>query len=202
MFQWERGILASMQNDPWLGKWLRLIREKSASGSVLELGCGSGWDTVDLLAAGCHVIATDISIENLSECAQSAPEAKLVQMNNGQPLPFADHSMSVIVASLSLHYFSWDVTLQVTAELKRCIRTRGLLLARFNSTNDHHFGAASELEIEPNFYQVGTRTKRFFDESSVRLFLEGWDIQFLKEYVIYRYQKPKHVWEVLAVSAG
>ncbi|MGE5777527.1 MAG: class I SAM-dependent methyltransferase, partial [Chloroflexota bacterium] len=139
-----------MQNDPWLEKWMNLIRAKSAGGLVLELGCGSGWDTVDLLAAGCHVIATDLSAENLTECARSASEAKLVQMNNGQPLPFADHSLSVIVASLSLHYFSWDVTLQVAAELKRCIQPGGLLLARFNSTNDYHFGAASELEIESN----------------------------------------------------
>jgi hypothetical protein len=110
--------------------------------------------------------------------------------------------MSVIVASLSLHYFSWEVTRQIATELKRCILPGGLLLARFNSTNDFHFGAASDAEIEPNFYQVGTRTKRFFDETSVRLFLQGWDIRFLEENVIYRYQKPKSVWEAMAVSAG
>lgn len=189
-----------MKNDPWLEKWLDLIREKSADGSVLELGCGHGWDTVDLLAAGCNVIAADISAEKLIECAQSAPGAQLVQMDNGKPLPFADHSLPVIVASLSLHYFSWEVTLQIAAELKRCIRDGGLLLARFNSTNDHNYGAASDSEIEPNFYQVGTRTKRFFDETGVHLFLQGWDIQFLEENVIQRYQKPKYVWEALAVN--
>ena len=189
-----------MKNDPWLEKWLALVRETSAGGRVLELGCGSGWDTVDLFAAGCHVVATDISIEKLVECSRSIPDANRVQMDNGKPLPFADHSMSVIVASLSLHYFSSEVTQQIATELKRCIQTGGLLLARFNSTNDYHFGAASDLEIEPNFYQVGSRTKRFFDESSVRLFLQGWDIQFLKENVIHRYQKPKWVWEAMAVN--
>jgi len=188
-----------MQNDPWLEKWLTLIREKSAGGHILELGCGNGRDTVDLLAAGCHVIATDISGENLVECAQSAPGAKLLQMDIGTPLPFVDHSLPVIVASLSLHYFSWEVTLQIASELKRCLRDGGILLARFNSTNDYHFGASSALEIEPHFYQVGTRTKRFFDESSMRLFLQGWDIQFLEENVIYRYQKPKSVWEAMAI---
>lgn len=187
-----------MQNDPWLDKWLALIREKSAGGPVLELGCGGGRDTVDLLSAVPCVIATDISMENLSECAQSASRARLLQMDIGKPLPFADHSLPVILASLSLHYFSWDITLQISSELKRCLTNGGLLLARFNSTNDHHFGAASDLEIEPNFYQVGTRTKRFFDETGVRLFLQGWDIQFLEENVIRRYQKPKSVWEVMA----
>jgi ubiquinone/menaquinone biosynthesis C-methylase UbiE len=191
-----------MKNDPWLDKWLTLICEKSAGGQVLELGCGCGWDTVDLLAAGCNVIAADISAERLAECAKSVPLAKLLQADNGKPLPFMDHSMTVIIASLSLHYFSSDVTRQIATELKRCIQVDGLLLARFNSTNDYHFGAASELEIEPHFYQVGTRTKRFFDEASVRLFLQGWDIQFLEENVIYRYQKPKSVWEAMATSAG
>jgi SAM-dependent methyltransferase len=191
-----------MKNDSWLEKWLALIREKSAGGPVLELGCGNGRDTVDLLSAVPNVIATDISSENLAECAKSAPAAKLLQMDIGKPLPFAGHSLPVIVASLSLHYFSWQATLQISAELKRCIRGGGLLLARFNSTNDLHYGASSTLEIEPNFYQVGTRTKRFFDESSVRLFLQGWDIHFIEENLIQRYQKPKWVWEAMVVSAG
>jgi SAM-dependent methyltransferase len=189
-----------MQNDPWLDKWLALIRETSAGGPVLELGCGNGRDTIDLLRAGCTVIATDISMENLAECAKSAPEAKRLQMDIGKLLPFADHSLPAIVASLSLHYFSWEVSLQITSELKRCLREGGLLLARFNSTNDLHHGASSPLEIEPNFYQVGTRTKRFFDENNVRLFLKGWEIQFLEENVIQRYQKPKWVWEMMAVN--
>ena len=188
-----------MQNDPWLERWLALIRETSAGGPVLELGCGNGRDTVDLLRAGCTVIVMDISMENLAECAKSAPEAKLLQMDIGKPFPFTDHNIPVIVASLSLHYFSWEVSLQISTELKRCIKAGGLLLARFNSTNDLHYGASSTVEIEPNFYQVGTRTKRFFDESSVRRFLQGWEIQFLEENVIQRYQKPKWVWEAMAV---
>jgi SAM-dependent methyltransferase len=189
-----------MKDDPWLEKWLPLIQEKSARGHVLELGCGKGWDTVDLLSAGCKVIATDISSENLAECAKSVSGAKLIHMDIGKPLPFVNHSLPVILASLSLHYFSWDVTLQIASELRRCIKKGGLLLARFNSTNDYQFGADSTLELEPHFYQVGTGTKRFFDETSVRLFLHGWDIQFLEENVIHRYQKPKYVWETMALN--
>ena len=193
-------ILSPMKNDPWLEKWLDLIRDKSAGGHALELGCGYGRDTVDLLASGCSVIAVDISRENLVKCAQCARSAKLVQLDIGKPLPFADDSLPVILASLSLHYFSWQITLQIASELRRCIAAGGLLVARFNSTNDHHFGAASGREIEPNFYQVGARTKRFFDEASVRTCLQGWDIQFLEENVIHRYEKPKWVWEVMAVN--
>jgi SAM-dependent methyltransferase len=189
-----------MKNDPWLDKWLGLIKQSSAGGLVLELGCGSGWDTVDLLSAGCDVVASDLSSGNLSACKWAAPNADNVQMDNSQPLPFASHSMDVILASLSLHYFTWTVTLQIASELKRCLKTDGILLARFNSTHDYNYGASSTtLEIEPNFHQVGTSTKRFFDETSVRSFLQGWDIRFLEENIIHRYEKPKSVWEVMAV---
>jgi SAM-dependent methyltransferase len=191
-----------MKNDPWLDKWLDLIKQKSANGLVLELGCGNGWDTVELLSAGCNVIAADISTRNLAECAKSVPQAKLLQLDNGQPFPFADHSLSVIVASLTLHYFTWTVTMQIASELRRCLHMDGILLARFNSTHDYNFGASTtEPPIEPNLYFLGTMTKRFFDEGSVRAFLQGWDIQFIEENIIQRYKKPKSVWEVMAVSA-
>lgn len=155
-------ILVPMRNDPWLEKWLELLCEKSAGGRILEIGCGSGWDTVDLLSAGCNVVALDISTRHLVECAMAAPRAALLHADTGKPLPFVDHSMAVILASLSLHYFSWENTLQIAAELRRCIQPGGILLARFNSTNDFHHGASSEDEIEPGLYRVGAQSKRFF----------------------------------------
>ena len=191
-----------MDKDPWLAKWLSLLKQKSANGCVLELGCGWGWDTVELLDAGCNIIASDLSTENLLATKQAVLNADTLQLDNGKPLPFVDHSMNVIVASLSLHYFTWTVTLQIASELKRCLKADGILLARFNSTNDFHYGATpTEPEIEPNFHQVGTSTKRFFDETTVRLMLQGWDIQFLEENIIHRYEKPKSVWELMAVSS-
>jgi SAM-dependent methyltransferase len=191
-----------MNNDPWLDKWLDLIQRKSANGLVLELGCGSGWDTVELLSAGCKVIASDLSTGNLALCRLAAPNADKAQLDNGKPLPFTNASMDVIIASLSLHYFTWTVTMQIASELRRCLKADGILLARFNSTHDYNFGASTtEPAIEPNLYFLGTMTKRFFDEESVRMFLQGWDIQFLEENIIQRYEKPKSVWETMAVPA-
>ena len=188
-----------MRNDPWLEKWLDLIRKTSAGGRLLELGCGSGWDTAELVSTGCRVVAADIAGGKLRECAKAAPQAGILQLNLADPLPFSAHSMAVILASLSLHYFSWDKTLQIESELRRCIQPGGVLIARFNSTHDYHHGAASCEEIEPNFYRVGVWTKRFFDESSVKKLLRAWDIQFLEENVIQRYRNPKYVWEAMAV---
>jgi len=188
-----------MDNDPWLEKWLPSLKLKSTNGLVLELGCGWGWDTFELLDAGCKVVASDRSTENLSVTRSTAPRADTVQLDHSRSLPFVDCSIDVILASLTLHYFPWTVTLQIASELKRCLKPDGILLARFNSTHDVNYGAGSGVEIEPNFYQMETITKRFFDEASVRSLLQNWDVQFLQENVIYRFEKPKSVWEVMAV---
>lgn len=188
-----------MDKDPWLDKWIPLLRQKSANGFILELGCGWGWDTLELTNAGCQVIAVDLSTENLSATKSTVPQAGILQLDHSQPLPFADQSVDVILASLTLHYFTWTVTMQIASELKRCLKTDGILLARFNSTDDINYGAGSGVKIEPNFYQMETRTKRFFDEEAVRNMIQGWDIQFLEENIIHRFGKPKSVWEVMAV---
>jgi len=189
-----------MDRDPWLDKWMPLLKQSSASGFILELGCGKGWDTTELLGAGSKVIATDHIKRNLTATTLIAPYADMTQLDHSQPLPFVSHSISVIVASLTVHYFAWTLTLQIASELQRCLKSDGILLARFNSTNDVYYGASSGLEIEPNFYQTATKTKRFFDNAAVRAFLQGWDIRFLEENVIHRFGKPKSVWEVMAVS--
>ena len=190
-----------MENDPWLDKWIPLIQKKSTNGVVLELGCGSGWDTAELLVAGCAVIATDMSMENLSSCRLTVSKATHVQLNHSVFLPFVDHNVSVILASLTLHYFTWTVTMQIASELRRCLKAGGMLLVRLNSTNDVNYGASTTAPpIEPNFYFHRTMTKRFFDEPAVRSFLQGWDIQFIEENIIYRFEKPKSIWEVMATS--
>lgn len=62
------------------------------------------------------------------------------------------------------------------------------------------FAAVGFPEIAPSFYQVGDRTKRFFDEAAVRtLFADGWRLLSLEERDTSRFEKPKVVWELIAV---
>ena len=93
-----------MSADPWLKKWLLLIKQKSKSGHILELGCGDGRDTNILLSAGCKVIGADLSTVNLAECTKSPAYAKLVQLDHSQSLPFGD-------------YYEMDIDEQGTAHL-------------------------------------------------------------------------------------
>src|SRR5215813_12283214 len=98
------------------------IRNLSLDEPELELGCGKGRDTATLCAGGLSVVATDISRTSLQQCAKGAPRASTVQMDLREPFPFRAMSFRVIVASLSLHYFSWTGTRGVVDEIARCVR--------------------------------------------------------------------------------
>jgi hypothetical protein len=62
-----------------------------------------------------------------------------------------------------------------------------------------HFGAVGHPAIDPGFYQVGDRTKRFFDEPTLRrLLADRWRLRSLEEYETSRFETTKVVWEAVA----
>ena len=187
--------------DPWLDRWLPLLRHATVASPVLELGCDTGIDTAWLLRQGFAVTATDISADALAQCARSAPGALRIRHDLQQPMPFADVTFGAVLASLCLHYFPWQVTLDVVAEVRRCIAPGGVLLCRLNSTADVHHGATGFEEIEPRYYRVNGRygeNKRFFDHTAVEtLFAQGWEFIHLEELTNHRYAQPKVAWEAV-----
>ncbi len=178
-------------DDDWLAPFARLF----GGTVVLELGCGDGRDTAWLLGRGHDVVALDRSPDALTANAKAAPEAWRVRAELGAPLPFRDSTFDVVVASLSLHYFGHHHTRRIMAEVRRCLARRGVLLARFNSTNDIHHGARGHAPLADGLYLVGDRLKRFFTGDDVAAFRrDGWQIEQLEESCIDRYQRPKFVW--------
>ncbi|HYD61306.1 MAG TPA: class I SAM-dependent methyltransferase [Noviherbaspirillum sp.] len=188
-----------MNDDLWLDNWKTLITQRSASPAILELGCGSGRDTRWLAAHGfADITATEIATEALAECARAVPSAHLICHDLREPLPFTDGRFDVVLASLCLHYFAWDKTVDIVDEIRRCLAPDGLLLCRMNSTKDVNYGAVGHWEIAPNYYEVDGWPKRFFDAPSVdALFGAGWEQISKRELTIDRYEKPKVVWEVV-----
>src|SRR5262249_10375100 len=156
--------------------------EHAAERCLLELGCGTGRDTVVLQAAGLRVIAIDRSPEALAEARRRAPSATFIESDLRAPLPIDSGEVGAIVASLCLHYFDWQTTCDIVARLRACLAPDRPLVCRVNSTRDDQHGATGNPMIEPGFFRVGDETKRFFDRADVlRLFAEGWHIDVLEE---------------------
>jgi ubiquinone/menaquinone biosynthesis C-methylase UbiE len=184
--------------DAWLARW-RHVLDASRGSPVLDLGCGDGHDARFLTERGVPVIATDFSEKALEITCRTAPAAKTHNVDLTCGLPFPDASFGVIVASLSLHYFPWQQTTEILAEVRRCLQPGGYLLARFNSTRDPHYRAAEKQHVENNFYLVGGMPKCLFDNQDLEaLFKKGWELLAAEERITRRYGGNKLAWEVAA----
>ncbi|MBV8624577.1 MAG: class I SAM-dependent methyltransferase [Herbaspirillum sp.] len=184
--------------DPWLDRWLDLLKSRAGAKPVLEIGCGFGDDTAVLDGAGLSVIGFDLSAEAVAVTRARVPAARIGQQDVRDPLPAGSVQLGAIVASLSLHYFSWKDTIGIVERIRHALRPGGILLCRLNSTQDTHFGADSAELIEPGYFLVQGEAKRFFDEAAVaRLFGEGWNVLGREHRTTDKYHLPKSVWEIV-----
>lgn len=185
-------------HDPWLERWLKLIEIRANGGAVLEMGCGRGDDTATLVKAGISVNAFDISYVNVAMAKARAPSARIDRRDILSPFPELPLSVGVVIASLSLHYFSWSDTTAVFQRIHECLEPGGLLICRLNSTEDVNFGAKGGVQIEDNFFLVGNQPKRFFDHGSLdTLFVRGWRRLSMEHMSTDKYVKRKRVWELV-----
>ncbi len=187
-----------MFSDPWLHRWIALLQERAKNQLVLEIGCGHGDDTAALADAGFKVHAFDLSRTAVAIAKVRVPSAVIECRDLRDALPDQAQDVGAIVASLSLHYFSWAQTQALVQKIRSALRPAGVLLCRLNSTEDHHYGASGYPQIEPNFYRVKGEPKRFFDRAAVELlFAQGWRILSLEHFTTGKYGKEKALWEVV-----
>lgn len=99
----------NIKADNWLDRFETII--SNCQGAVLDLGCGSGNDTLYFIEKGKRVIACDQSINAIKNIQKNFPEvleAKCFNMLDG--LAFEDDSFEIVCADLCLHYFrGWAV---------------------------------------------------------------------------------------------
>lgn len=182
--------------DLWLDKF-KLILEKHKNDKVLDIGCGTGSDTLYLSERRYNVITCDYSQEALSIVKENIKGTESVQLDISKRLPFHDNNVGLIIADLSLHYFNEETTFSIMDELKRIMKNNGHLIIRVNSINDINYGAGCGEEIERHFYFSKDGYKRFFDEDDIRYFFKVLKIEYLKEVHMDRYGHIKKTFEIV-----
>ncbi len=186
----------SLKSDEWLDTFSDIITDCKTP--IIDLGCGYGVDTKYLVEMGKQVISCDYAPNAVSNIKINFPElygAECFDMRDG--LPFPDNYTNLIIADLTLHYFSTHTTNKILYELKRVLKKDGTLLLRVNSTNDVNHGAGQGLEVEHHYYKSDDNCyKRFFDEADIHFFFHDWNIVSLSNKIMYRYEAPKNLWEV------
>lgn len=186
--------------DSWLDKYADILRGWRDM-PIIDLGCGFGNDTLYLSERGYRVISCDFSAEALHRLAYfiAEPVTKLFDMREG--LPFADASAGIVIADLSLHYFSWADTEKILNDIRRVLIDGGCLLARVNSVKDIDPGSGLGSLIEENYYDIKGSLKRFFDRSQIDEFFRAWEMIHISEYEMVRYEKKKTLWEIAVKKA-
>lgn len=189
---------AGSEGEAWLERWRHLL-ETTRHVPILDLGCGTGRDTNFLMRLGFDVVAADFSEKALEITHRRTPRAEIKNVDFTSALPFADVGFGAVVASLSLHYFPWHLTLDILQEIRRCLTPGGHLLVRVNSTHDARYASADKEEIEPNFYLIDGHPRRLFDRDDVlALFATGWDLLEATERTTLYGDAPKTLWEAMA----
>lgn len=180
-------------HDNWLEDFNEVIEKSSKP--IIDLGCGNGHNTLYLIQKGKTTISCDYSDFAIEKLRENIPETQAILFDMTDKFPFEDNSTEIIIADLSLHYFSEEVTKNIIEEIKRVLVPNGHFLFRVNSINDINNGAMQGEKIEEHFYFVKNITKRFFDEKDIRNFFKDWKIEYLNEEKMDRYENNKKLWK-------
>ena len=152
---------------------LAFLRAHVAPGDrVLDLGCGDGHFAAGLLGLAGRVVAADVSMLALERAARRAPQADVLLLRDGEPLPAADDAFDVVWAGETLEHAA-DVT-GLLAEVRRVLRPGGTLLvttpnlARLRVAGEALAGRPLEDRLDPRADHL-----RFFTARTLGTVLDG-----------------------------
>jgi SAM-dependent methyltransferase len=198
--EWNELYRTPGAKDPAIASWLEshehLLRS-SGKLPIMDLGCGCGEDTAYLRQRGFDTVSCDYSEEALRRLSGLVCGANTACFDMVDGLPFPSSAFKVVVANLSLHYFCWHDTERIVADIRRVLADDGCLLCRVNSDADTENGAGQGTRIEENYYSVGGKLKRFFDEEQLGRLFRGWELLMCDERRMIRSGKMKAFWEVV-----
>ncbi|PSJ62314.1 class I SAM-dependent methyltransferase [Pseudaminobacter soli (ex Li et al. 2025)] len=137
---------------------------------VLDAGCGGGAHAQALIERGAVVTGIDKSAGLLAIAKERlGDQARLVQADLGEPLPFESGSFDLILSALVMHYLEdWS---QPLAEFHRLLRNGGrLVFSTHHPFMDHQLTDADDYFATYSFedeWQRGDRTikMRFWHRS-------------------------------------
>jgi ubiquinone/menaquinone biosynthesis C-methylase UbiE len=130
----------------WLERFAQRLGERDM---VLDLGAGPGFDSAALRRLGLRAVALDLSLGMLREGLREFPGPRV--QADARRLPLPDGCLAGVWASASLLHLSPEDMATALREVRRVLRTAGLLHVSLKS------GAGAEWEVErygePRWFQ-------------------------------------------------
>ncbi|MEJ2762387.1 malonyl-ACP O-methyltransferase BioC [Photobacterium sp. MCCC 1A19761] len=145
-----------------------------AGSKALDLGCGTGYFTEQLLARGYQVCAADLSVQMLAKAEQRCGARARYLEADAEALPLADNQFDVAFSSLALQWC--DDLATPLKELKRVVRPGGVIA--FTTLVD-----GSLYELAKAWEEVDARqhVNQFLSQKDINLALAqvGWAADLL-----------------------
>lgn len=186
-------------DDLWINKYEDIIKNIHV-GKALDLGCGLGQYTKYLLDRGFDTLSADISIEALNKLKENIKNAKIIQLDMSNTLPFEDNSFDLVFANLSIHYFDEKTTQNLIKEIRRILKGGGYFIGSVNSSKGYEFIKDTAVEIEKNYYFSDKRNVRLWNIEQFNYFFKDFEKIALNEIRTLRWNKPKDMWEFIYIN--
>ena len=147
-FTGERVVPGQVDADLWAEHLSRyaLAARWSAGSRVLDIGCGTGYGTVELAAGAASAIGIDVSRDAIGHARLAYPLPNICFLQaSATALPFADASFELITAfEVIEHLADWRALL---AEARRVLHADGVFLV---STPNRQYYTESRGSTGPN----------------------------------------------------
>lgn len=184
---WANHINKDLEEDLWIDEYKTYLNLK---GKCLDLGCGIGQYSKQLIKYGYDVISSDISDIALNK-VKSFNE-NVVKLDMRDKLPFPDNEFDLVFANLSIHYFSDEDTRKLMLEINRILKEDGLFIGSVNGIEGLKAIGNEIKEIEYHFYEYKDKLIRLFDINDVKKYLADFNIIKIDERETVRFKHKKN----------
>ncbi|MGH3902394.1 MAG: class I SAM-dependent methyltransferase [Pseudonocardiaceae bacterium] len=136
----------------FVGGWL--ASQPAAHRRVLDLGCGSGQDSVFLAQHGCITSAIDISTEAVALTRDHAKEHGVevdVEVGDALALPYPDRTFDLVTDRGCFHHVEREQRRRYAVEVARVLKPGGLLHLRGCCVPRFPFVPMPEDEVRATF---------------------------------------------------
>ena len=184
---WKKHINEKLEDDIWIKDYKKYF---SGKGICLDLGCGIGQYSKELMSYGYQVVSVDISDTALEKVKEF--NSNIIKIDMQEKLPFLDNTFSLVFANLSIHYFSDKDTRKLMDEIKRVLRQDGLFIGSVNGIQGYEKIKDTAIEIEKHYWFNKNKYIRLFDEEDLTKYLNIFKILKIEEKETTRFGHKKN----------
>lgn len=184
---WKDHISKEIEEDIWTREYKEYFNRK---GKCLDLGCGIGQYSKELMSYGYEVTSSDISDIALEKVKEF--NSNVIKLDMKEKLPFSDNEFDLVFANLSIHYFSDKDTKKLMLEIKRVLKKDGLFIGSVNGLEGYEKIKETAIEIEKHYWFNKNKYIRLFDKEDLKKYLSIFNIINIEERETIRFEHKKN----------